>query len=39
MIADFKGPKKDMIGYKVMPTIVADSKKELYLGCKKNIPS
>ena len=35
MIADFKGPKKDMIGYKDLPTIDADSKKELYPGCKK----
>ena len=35
MIADFEGPKKDMIGYKDLPTIDADSKKELYLGCKK----
>ena len=35
MIADFEGPKKDMIGYKDLPTIYADSKKELYPGCKK----
>ena len=35
MIADFEGPKKDMIGYKDLPTIDADSKKELYPGCKK----
>jgi hypothetical protein len=35
MIVDFKGPKKDMIGYKDMPTIDADSKKYLYPGCKK----
>ena len=34
MIADFEGPKKDMIGYKDLPTIDADSKKELYPGCK-----
>ena len=27
MIADFKGPEKDMIGYKDLPTIDADSKK------------
>ena len=35
MIAHFKGPKKDMIGYKDLPTIDAYSKKELYPGCKK----
>ena len=35
MIADFEGPEKDMIGYKDLPTIDADSKKELYPGCKK----
>ena len=35
MIADFEGPDKHMIGYKDLPTIDADSKKELYLGCKK----
>ena len=35
MIADFKGPKKGMIGYKDLPTIGVDSKKELYPGCKK----
>ena len=35
MIADFEGPKKGMIGYKDLPTIDADSKKELYPGCKK----
>ena len=38
MIVDFEGPKKDMIGYKDLPTIDADSKKELYPGCKKYIP-
>ena len=27
MIADFNGPKKDMIGYKDLPTIDANSKK------------
>ena len=35
MIAYFKGPKKDMIGYTDLPTIDADSKKDLYLGCQK----
>ena len=35
MIADFEGPKKDMIVYKDLPTIDPDSKKELYPGCKK----
>ena len=35
MIADFKGPKKDMIGFKNLPTIDANSKKELYPGRKK----
>ena len=38
MIADFKGPKKGMIGYKDLPTIGVDSKKELYPCCKVNIP-
>ena len=35
MIVDFEGPEKDMIGYKDLPTIDADSKKELYPCCKK----
>ena len=35
MIADFEGPKKGMIGYKDLPTIDADSKKEFYPCCKK----
>ena len=35
MIVDFEGPKKDMIGYKDLPTIDVDAKKELYPGCKK----
>ena len=35
MIADFEGPDKDIIGYKDMPTIDADSKKELYPGGKE----
>ena len=35
MIADFEGQEKDMIGYKDLPTIDADSKKELYPSCKK----
>ena len=35
MIADFQGPNKDMVRYKDLPTIDADSKKDLYPGCKK----
>jgi len=35
MIADFQGPNKDMVGYKDLPTIDADSKNDLYPGCKK----
>ena len=38
MIADFEGPDKEIIGYKDLPTIDVDSKKEFYPGCKKNIP-
>ena len=34
-IVDFEGPDKDIIGYKDLPTIDANSKKELYPRCKK----